>query len=172
MKLTTLKTSVLSTIIVTSIVLSAGIAAAQTGTNASYIGAGVAAGITNGGRDNDAAVFGGNVQGRYAIPEQPVSIRGAVLFGGDATAIIPTVTYDVPIAQRSNMYIGAGYSFVTDENRNSQLGNRNAAVITLGAESEVHKNVVVYSDAKWAIDAYESGPADAVSIQAGVGYRF
>ncbi len=171
MRLTTLKTSALSTLIVTSIVLCAGVAVAQPGTNASYIGAGIAAGVTNDGRGNDA-VFGGNVQGRYAIPTQPVSIRGAVLFGGDATAIVPNVTYDVPIAKDTNMYIGAGYSFVTDENRNSQLGDRDAAVVTLGAESQVHKNVVVYGDAKWAIDAYENSSADAVSIQAGVGYRF
>ena len=172
MKLTTLTASVLSTLIVTSVVLSSGTAVAQPGTDASYIGAGIAAGVTNGERNNDDAVFGGNVQGRYAIPEQPVSLRGAVLFGGDATAIVPTVTYDVPITEKTNMYIGAGYSFVTDDNHASQLGNRNAAVTTLGTESEVDKNIVVYGDAKWAIDAYENSPADAVSIQAGVGYRF
>src|SRR5579883_2437742 len=49
---------------------------------------------TNGGRNNDAATFGGNVQGRYAIANQPLSIRGAVLFGGDSVAIVPTITYD------------------------------------------------------------------------------
>ncbi|MEO0971102.1 MAG: outer membrane beta-barrel protein [Cyanobacteria bacterium J06639_18] len=162
-----------STLVASSILLSGGIAAAKpTGMDGSYIGAGVSAGVTNGGENNDAAVLGGNVQGRYAIPETPVSARGAVLFGGDSTAIMPMLTYDVPIADNTNVYIGAGYSFVTDEGENSPLGNRDAAVITLGAESEVSDRVVVYGDAKWGIDAYEDSSADAVSLQAGVGFRF
>ncbi|ARV58364.1 hypothetical protein BZZ01_06685 [Nostocales cyanobacterium HT-58-2] len=178
MKLTKL---VASTIAVASVVLSAGIASAQTaptqgaatrGLNGNYIGAGVSAGVTNGGRQNDAATFGGNVQGRVAVPNAPVSVRGSVLFGGDSTAIIPTLTYDAPIAKNTNVYIGGGYSFLTDEGQASQLGNQNAPVLTLGAESEVAKNVVVYSDAKWGIDAYKGSDADALSLQAGVGYRF
>lgn len=56
-----------------------------TGTNASYLGAGISAGVTNGGslRYNDESQFGGNVQGRYGIPNTPISARGALLFGGD-----------------------------------------------------------------------------------------
>ena len=170
MKLTSV---MVSAFVASSILLSGGIAAAKpTGMDGNYIGAGVSAGVTNGGENNDAAVLGGNVQGRYAIPETPVSARGAVLFGGDSTAIMPMLTYDVPIADNTNVYIGAGYSFVTDEGENSPLGNRDAAVITLGAESEVSDRVVVYGDAKWGIDAYEDSSADAVSLQAGVGFRF
>ncbi len=169
MKLANFTTSVF---LVTSIVLTTGIAMAEPGTKANYIGVGAAAGVTNGGQTNDAANLGVNVQGRYAISEQPVSLRGALLFGDDSTAIVPNVTYDVPVAERTNVYLGAGYSFVTDEGQSTPLGNRSAAVITLGAESQVHKNVVVYGDAKWGIDAYENSSADALSFQAGVGYSF
>ncbi|NMF62378.1 outer membrane beta-barrel protein [Brasilonema octagenarum] len=178
MKLTKL---LASTIAVASVVLSAGIASAQNvptqetaarGMNGSYVGAGVSAGVTNGGRQNDAATLGGNVQGRYAVPNAPVSVRGSVLFGGDSTAIIPTLTYDAPIAKNTNVYIGGGYAFQTNEGYASQLGNKNAPVLTLGAETQVAKNTVIYGDAKWGIDAYRGSDSDALSLQAGVGYRF
>jgi Outer membrane protein beta-barrel domain len=173
MKLVKLATSALA---IASVVLSAGIASAQTvpakGMNGSYIGAGVSAGVTNGGQNEDAALLGGNVQGRYAIPNAPVSARGAVLFGGNAAAIMPMVTYDAPVSKNTNVYLGGGYSFVTDEGRSTQLGNKNAPVVTLGAESEVAPNTVIYGDAKWGIDAYKDSAADALSLQAGVGYRF
>ncbi|MBD2434011.1 MULTISPECIES: outer membrane beta-barrel protein [Fischerella] len=174
MKLKILAASVLS---VASIVFSSGIASAQQavqprGMNGNYIGAGVAAGVTNGGQNNDSAQFGGNVQGRTAIPNAPISVRGSVLFGGDATALMPMLTYDAPVAKNTNVYFGGGYSFVTNEGKNTPLGNRNATVLTLGAESEVAKNTVIYGDAKWGIDAYKNSDADAVSFQAGVGYLF
>jgi hypothetical protein len=178
MKLAKLLTSTLA---IASVVLSAGIASAQStptqatqtrGTDASYLGAGVAAGVTNGGKQNDAALLGGNIQGRYAVPNAPVSVRGSVLFGGDSTAAMPMLTYDAPIAKNTNVYFGGGYSFQTDEGQASQLGNKNAPVLTLGAESEVAKNIIVYGDAKWGINAYEDSSADAVSLQTGVGLRF
>ncbi|WP_138498054.1 outer membrane beta-barrel protein [Nostoc sp. PA-18-2419] len=170
MKLTKLAASFLA---VTSIILSGGIASAQTaGTNGNYIGAGIAAGATSGGQGNDNAQFGGNIQGRYAVPKTPLSVRGSVLYGGDAAAIMPIVTYDAPIARNTNVYLGGGYSFITDEGQNSPLGNRNAPVVTLGVESEVSKNVIAYGDTKWGIDAYRNSDADAVSFQAGLGYRF
>lgn len=173
MKLAKLATA---TFVFASVVFSAGIASAQTaptrGTNANYLGAGIAAGVTNGGQQNDAAKLGGNIQGRYTIPNAPVSVRGSVLFGGDATAAMPLLTYDVPVANNTNVYVGGGYSFVTEEGQNTPLGNKNAPVVTLGAEREIANNFVLYGDAKWGIDAYENSPADALSFQTGVGLRF
>ncbi|WP_373525248.1 hypothetical protein [Nostoc sp.] len=170
MKLTKLAASALA---VASIILSSGIASAQTaGTNGNYIGAGVAAGATNGGEGNDEAQLGGNIQGRYAVPKTPLSLRGSVLYGGDAAAIMPIVTYDAPIARNTNLYFGGGYSFVTDEGQRTPLGNQNAPVVTLGIESEIRNNVIAYGDTKWGIDAYRNSNADAVSFQAGLGYRF
>jgi hypothetical protein len=166
-------TFVASTLIAASIILCAGRATAQpAGMNSNYVGAGISAGVTHGVHSNDDAVFGGNVQGRVTIPQTPISARGAVLFGGDATAIVPTLTYDLPIAKNTNLYVGGGYSFITDEGNNTQLGNRDAAVVSVGAESEVSKNVIVYGDAKWAIDAYNNSSGDALSFQTGVGLGF
>jgi hypothetical protein len=176
MKLAKFATSVLA---VASVIFSAGIAIAQTpqtaetlGLKGSYLGAGVSAGVTNGGRQNDAALLGGNIQGRAAVPNAPISLRGAVLFGGDATAVMPLLTYDAAIAKNTNVYVGGGYSFVTDEGKATQLGNKNTPVVTLGAESEIARNTVLYGDAKWGIDAYKDSNAGALSLQTGVGFRF
>ena len=170
MKFTKLAASIFA---VASMVLSAGIASAQTaGTNGNYIGAGIAVGATSGGQGNDEAQVGGNIQGRYAVPKTPLSVRGSVLYGGDAAAIMPIVTYDAPIAKNTNIYFGGGYSFVTDEGQKTPLGNQNAPVLTLGIESEVSNNVIAYGDTKWGIDAYRNSDADALSFQAGLGYRF
>jgi hypothetical protein len=138
----------------------------------SYIGVGPSAGLTNGGQDGDAATFGGNFQGRFAVPNVPVSVRGAVLFGGENTAIMPMLSYDLPVSSTTNIYAGAGYSFVNQEGEPSPLGNKNAPVVTLGAETGVGQSIVIYGDAKLGVDAYKDSSADAFSLQAGVGYRF
>jgi hypothetical protein len=166
-------TFLVSTLIASSIMLWAGKAAAQpVGMDTNYVGAGISAGVMHGEHKDDDAVFGGNIQGRAAIPKAPVSVRGAVIFGGDATAIMPTLTYDLPLAKNTNLYIGGGYSFITDEGHNTQLGTRDAAVVSVGAESEVGKGIIVYGDAKWAIDAYRNSSGDALSLQTGVGLGF
>jgi len=142
------------------------------GTDATYVGVGVAAGLMNGGQGNDAAILGGNIQGRVAIPDVPVSVRGAVLFSDETSALMPMVSYDIPIARNANLYVGGGYSFVENSGARTPLGNRNAPVVAVGAEAELGSNVVAYGDAKWGIDAYQNSPADALSIQGGVGMRF
>ncbi len=157
--------------------LSMGKAAAQAansakGLQASYVGAGISAGVTNGGQGNDGATFGGNVQGRYALPETPVSLRGAVLFTDKTVALMPIVTYDLPVAQNTNLYAGAGYSFITNQNAPTPLGNQNAVVLTAGVESEIAQNLVAYGDVKFGINAYKGSNASAASLQVGLGYRF
>jgi hypothetical protein len=173
-----LTVSALSALAIIPAFLPVGKASAQTfdskGTDANYLGGGISVGVTDGGSPiyDDDAKFGGNVQGRFAIPNTPVSARGAVLFGGDSTALMPLVTYDIPVARNTNLYLGGGYSFNTEEGKSSPLGNKDAVVLTAGAESEVGSNVVLYGDTKWGIDAYENSDADALSIQAGAAYRF
>ncbi|NJL02049.1 MAG: hypothetical protein HC838_14805 [Spirulinaceae cyanobacterium RM2_2_10] len=142
------------------------------GTDANYIGVGVSAGLTNGGQGDDAAILGGNVQGRATLPDVPVSVRGAVIFSDETSAIMPLATYDIPIAPGANVYVGGGYSFVEDAGQRTPLGNRNAPVVVVGAEAELGANVVAYGDAKWGINAYQNSPADALSVQGGVGLRF
>lgn len=165
--------SSLSLLAIAPLFLSAGAASAQTkGTDATYVGAGVAIGATNGGQGNDAAAFGGNIQGRIAVPQVPVSLRGSVLFTDKNSAVIPALTYDAPIAKNTNLYTGVGYSFVQNQGVTTPLGNRDSVVLTTGVESEVAKNIMVYGDAKYGINAYKNSPASALSFQMGVGYRF
>ena len=171
--------SSLSVLAIAPVLLQVGEAYAQsaiqpTGTNASYLGGGISAGVTNGGsaRYDEDSQFGGNVQGRFAIPNTPVSARGALLFGGDTVAIIPSISYDVPVNNNTNVYFGAGYSFVGDEGKSTPLGNKDAVVLSTGVESQLNNNIVVFGDAKLGIDAYKDSSAAAASIQAGAAYRF
>lgn len=170
------KVAALSTLTVLAsapIFMSAGQASAQpTGTRGNYIGAGVSAGVTNGGQTGDAATLGGNIQGRYAIPNTPLSARGAILFSDETSAIMPMLSYDIPVTNRANVYLGAGYSFVEKNGKPTPLGNKDAVVLTTGVETEVTKNIMLYSDAKLGINAYENTTAPAVSFQAGAAYRF
>jgi hypothetical protein len=169
--------SALSALVIAPILLSSGAASAQPvnqtkGFKDNYIGAGFAAGVTNGGQTGDAANLGINIQGRVAVPKTPVSVRGAVLYGNETTAIIPSVSVDVPIAKNTNVYGGVGYSFVEKNGAPTPLGNKDAVVLTAGAETKVAKDFVLYGDTKLGVNAYQNSPASAVSFQGGLGYRF
>jgi hypothetical protein len=173
------KLMALPALAIISALVSAGAASANPYVfNSSYIGAGYSAGVTSGGATsgptagNDAAVDGGNIQGRVAIPGIPVSVRGAVLFTESNSAIIPSVTYDLPIASNVNIYAGPGYSFVQKQGQRTPIGNRDAFVLMAGAEAGITPRIVGYGDVKWGIDAYKNSPADSLSFQAGLGYRF
>ncbi|EKQ68961.1 hypothetical protein OsccyDRAFT_1563 [Leptolyngbyaceae cyanobacterium JSC-12] len=184
-----------SALTASSILLSGGIASAQSvnsvtntdvvivnsgnanGFGGAYIGAGPSGSVTNGGQANTSALFGGNIQGRINIPNTPISARGSVLFGPNNAAIVPMLTYDVPVARNTNVYVGGGYSFVEDKQsfgvkKNTPIGNKNAPVVVVGAEHSVTRDIVVYGDVKLGIRAYENSPASAVNLTAGAGYRF
>ncbi|WP_448560477.1 hypothetical protein [Trichothermofontia sp.] len=171
----------LSALTGTSLLLFADVASAQNaGMRGSYFGAGGAAGLTSGGApdgNGENANFGGNLQGRVYIPNAPVSLRGAIIFSDTASQIMPLVTYDVPLSNRANLYAGGGYSFFETNKTNRQqptpLGNDDTVVLTTGVEAAVTRDIVVYTDAKYGIDAYQSkGSGGAVSIQFGAGFRF
>ena len=166
--------SALSSLVISSAFLGAGKAAAETqkGTDASYVGAGIAAGVTNGGQDNDAATFGGNLTGRWKIGNTPFSARGNVLWSEETSAIIPEVSFDVPIANNTNVFLSGGYSWVEANGNPTPLGNRDSVVVGAGVESEVGKNFLVYTNAKVGLKAYQNSSASAVSINGGIGYRF
>jgi hypothetical protein len=140
------------------------------GMDGTYIGAGISAGVTSG--DGEDGTFGGNVQGRFDIPNVPISARGAVLFNGNTSAIMPILTYDLPISRNANLYAGAGYSFVEKDGAVSPLGTQDAVVLTTGAEAAIARNIVVYGDIKVAPNAYQDTNNAAVSLQLGAGYRF
>jgi hypothetical protein len=163
--LKTITLSLLSALAVSPIVLTEAASAQVSGMSGSYIGGGVSAGVTN--EDN---VFGGNVQGRFDLPTVPLSARGAWLFNGDGSALMPILSYDLPITPNANLYAGAGYSFVTGGE--SPLGDQDAVVLTTGVEAGIRRNVVVYGDVKLGLDAYEDSSDPAVSVQLGAAYRF
>lgn len=166
------KAIALSAVAMTATILSATTASAKPlGYDGTYVGGGIAAGVLNGSGAGEDAKVGGNIQGRVAIPNVPVSVRGAVLFSDDNSAVMPIVTYDIPVSDRANVYVGGGYSFVDKAGALSPLGNQDAPVVTVGAEAGVAKQIVVYGDAKLGINAYQSN-SSALSLQAGVGYRF
>ncbi|TVP63614.1 MAG: hypothetical protein EA343_07840 [Nodularia sp. (in: Bacteria)] len=166
--------SALSSFVVAPLIINAGQASAQPqrGTDASYVGAGFAAGVTSGGQVNDAASFGGNLTGRLKLGNTPLSARGNVLWNDQTTAIIPELSVDVPIANRTNAFVTGGYSFIEQNGLPTPLGNRDSVVVGAGVESEVAKNFMIYSNAKVGLRAYQNSPASAVSINGGVGYRF
>ncbi|MEC4814837.1 MAG: hypothetical protein SAK29_16380 [Scytonema sp. PMC 1069.18] len=169
--------SALSSLVVAPVFLSAGQASAQPrqtqkGTNASYVGAGFAAGVTNGGQNGDAATFGGNVTGRVKLGNTPFSARGQVNFSDQTSAIIPHVSADVGVAKGTNAYVGVGYQFVEANGKPTPSGNDDGIAVVAGVESEVGRNFLIYSNATVGVDAYQNSPASAVSINGGVGYRF
>lgn len=166
--------SALSSIVVMPLFLSAGEASAspKKGTDASYVGAGFAAGVTNGGQNGDAATFGGNIHGRLKLGNTPFSARGQVNFSDETSAIIPHVTVDVPIARRTNAYVGAGYQFVESDGKPTPTGNQDGVALVAGVETQVSNNILLYSNVTSGINAYKDTSAASVSINGGVGFKF
>jgi hypothetical protein len=144
---------------------------AEKGMKDSYVGIGITPGISNGGGRGETAKFGGNLSGRYAIENTPLSLRGTFLFGNDTTATIPKLTVDVPVAPNTNVFVGGGYSFLGNQGENTPIGNKDAAVVTGGVETALNKNIVAYGSVDWGVNAFESSNASAAAIQLGVGYR-
>ena len=172
--------SALSAIVMGSAVLSSGAANAtdpvtgKEGVTTNYIGA-TAGGSFNTVDESDENVFAGGLQGRVTTPEVPLSLRGAALFNEKAAALVPEVTYDLAVTDSANIYFGGGYSFITDDDELTALGNRNAPVVTLGGEMQVSETVVIFGNGKMGIDAYENANDDnelAFSVQAGAAFSF
>lgn len=142
--------------------------AKPTGLQGHYVGGGLSVGIdTEEGFDN--IEWGGMVQGRYQLKAAPVSLRGSVLFDGDAAAIQPMATYDIATGNRSNVYLGGGGSFVVG-NGETPLGDRSSFLLTAGAEGAINENWAVFGDVRWGIGGFDNG--QAVSVQTGAAYRF
>jgi hypothetical protein len=166
--------SALSSLAIAPILLSAGQASAmpKRGTDANYVGGGASAGVTNGGKNGDAATFGGNLVGRVKLGNLPLSARGQINFSDETSAIIPHLTVDIPIFQGTNLVLGGGYQFVEKDGKPTPSGNKDGIAAIAGIESEVARNFLIYSNATVGINAYKNSSASAVSINSGVGFRF
>jgi hypothetical protein len=172
-----LKISALSALAIAPVLMSVTGASAQTaptkGTDATWVGAGVVTGVTNNGGAGDDGDFGGNFSGRVPIHNTPLSARGTVIYKNNSSAIAPKLTYDVGVAQNTNLFGGVGYNFVqTDNASTTPLGDKDAVVLTVGAESTLRNNIVLYGSADVGIDAYQNSNRTAVGLQVGVGAKF
>jgi hypothetical protein len=137
----------------------------------SYIGVGGSVGLTDGGPTEDSSA-GGVVALRYRILEIPVSLRAQVLIS-DATAVVPTVSYDIPLNWHTDAYIGAGVAIQDSNNDTSPIGNQTSFVIQPGIDYRVPRSrLVLFGNAIIAFDAYRDSGDTAASLQGGVGLRF
>jgi hypothetical protein len=123
---------------------------ATPGLGGSYVGVG-------GGTSGDLGVV--TVNGRVNFSNSQFSIRPSVLYNPDSgnTAVIGTATYDLPVANNANVYVGAGGAFEEDFS---------SFVLQGGVEGAIAKNVVLFGDVTYIT---ETG---SFPWKAGVGYRF
>lgn len=137
----------------------------------SYLGAGPAFGITS----QDAVNEGRNTTGffavRYKFLRAPISLRSQVLVGGNGIAVVPTVSYDIPLNWQADAYIGAGASIVKGDQ--TPVGNKSSFVIQPGIDYALpNTNLSLFTNAIISFDGYRSNNGTAVSIQGGAGLRF
>ena len=132
----------------------------------SYVGAGISAQTLA----TNSSVIGANIAGRYKFDDAPVSVRSSVLFSNGGTSIVPTVSYDVPLGDRTNVYLGAGAS-VKVGGDSSLTGNQTAFALQPGVEVSLNKNLLLYGNAVIPFNGQTDGSA-GTSLQAGVGFQF
>jgi hypothetical protein len=162
-----LSTTALATGIAVSYVPAASAQAAY----GSYVGVGGSVGLTDTETtDTDAA---GVIALRYRLLEIPVSLRAQALIS-DTTAIVPTISYDIPLDWYTDAYVGAGVAFQdADPGEASPVGERTSFVIQPGIDHRLTRSqVVVFGNAIIAFDAYRNSSNTAVSLQGGLGLRF
>jgi hypothetical protein len=138
----------------------------------SYIGAGPAFGVTSRNAPNENANTSAAFAVRYKFLQAPISIRSQVLVGGNGVAIVPTVSYDVPISWQADAYVGAGAAVVKGDR--TPVGNNGGFVIQPGIDYALpNSNLMLYTNAIISFGAYRSTSGGVgASIQAGAGLRF
>ncbi|HAA28428.1 MAG TPA: hypothetical protein DCE56_13035 [Cyanobacteria bacterium UBA8553] len=136
----------------------------------SYVGAGATFGITDGPQDNGRQ-FGGVLAVRYKLLELPLSFRAQALIGS-GTAVVPTISYDVPLNWQTDAYLGVGAAFASGSSP-SPVGDKTSFALQPGVDYMVpNSNTVFFGNAIIAFDAFRDGGGAAVSVQGGVGLRF
>ncbi|PNJ97403.1 hypothetical protein CEP14_02010 [Cylindrospermopsis raciborskii C04] len=130
----------------------------------SYVGVGSTVDTQNG-------QVGGILAFRYKLLEAPVSFRTQALIG-KGTAVVPTVSYDVPINWQTDIYLGAGV-VLTSGDTPSPVGNKISFALQPGIDYAIpNSSAVIFGNAIIAFDAYRNSSSTAVSVQGGVGLRF
>lgn len=137
----------------------------------SYLGAGPAFGVTGQDPINEDRNTSAFFAVRYKFLRAPISLRSQVLVGGDGIAVVPTVSYDIPINWQADAYIGAGASIVRGDR--TPIGNKGSFVIQPGIDYALpNTNLSLFTNAIISFDGYRSNNGTAVSIQGGAGLRF
>lgn len=133
----------------------------------SYVGVGPTVGLS------DGIQIGGVVAFRYKLLEAPISFRAQALIGNN-TAVVPTVSYDLPLNWQTDAYLGAGLVLAGGSSDNaSPVGNKISFALQPGIDYVVpNSNTVLFGNAIIAFDAYRDGGGAAVAVQGGVGLRF
>ena len=142
------------------------------GTTSNYLGAGISGGLTNDNTPGSQAKSGGTLYGRYSIPQTKLSARTGIVFTDKISAVTPKLTYDVGVAPGTNVFVGAGYNFVNEQTASTPLGNKSAPVLSLGVESQLANNVLVFGSADLGVNAYQNTNNSAIALQGGAGFRF
>lgn len=135
----------------------------------SYIGVGPSFGISTG----DGRQIGGVVAVRYKLLELPLSLRAQALIG-HATAVVPTISYDIPLNWQTDVYVGVGATFAgSDEGKPSPIGDKTSFAVQPGIDYVLpNSNAVLFGNAIIAFDAYRDSGGPAFSLQGGVGLQF
>lgn len=135
----------------------------------SYIGVGGAIGVTEGG--GEGRKISGVVAGRYKLLEAPISLRGQV-FIGSGVALVPTVSYDIPINWQTDAYVGIGAAIPVSGGV-TPVGDKTGFAIQPGIDYSLpNSNMVIFGNAVISFDAYKNTRGTAATLQGGVGLRF
>ncbi len=103
--------------------------------------------------------------------EAPLSLRAQVLIGNN-TAIVPTVSYDLPLNWQADAYLGAGLVLASGGG-SSPVGDKISFALQPGIDYMIpNSNTVLFGNAIIAFDAYRDSGGTAISVQGGVGLRF
>ncbi len=118
------------------------------------------------GGDNQWAA---DIKARYKFLKVPISIRAQTLIGS-SVALVPTVSYDIPLNWQTDAYIGIGPSI--NFGGNTPVGDKTAFAIQPGVDYALpNSNLTVFGNAIFAVGGFKGG-GTAVSVQGGVGLRF
>ena len=107
-------------------------------------------------------------QGRLDLEGSAFSFRGSVYLDDETATLIPSVTYDIPVMERANVYFGGGYAIVNGETQGTEIGDQNGFVLSAGAEAELLPGTIIYGNTQYGINTQSDGERP-MTFQLGIG---
>lgn len=143
------------------------------GTDKSYLGVG---GVFGNSTDNaqDETFWNLSVQSRFNLAKTPFSFRNEILLLGEEqeVATSASLSLDLAIARKTNLYFGAGYSFISTEGIETSVGDRSGAIFTFGGEIDLGDPISIYADTKLGLNTDSDDDSSVLSFRLGLGYQF